>query len=108
MFILFISIITSSSSSSSSGSSSSSSIRSSISQGITPAIDRQFSIAAIYTYTPLIQNTLYIVLIRHCKHLLVVVYKLLSRTMASLRASAVNFYHDMINDKELLLLLIYI
>ena len=36
------------------------------------------STANIYTYTPIVQNTLYIVLLRHCKHLLAVVYRLLS------------------------------
>ena len=39
------------------------------------------STANINTYTPIIQNTLYIILIRHCKHLLVVVYTSLSRNM---------------------------
>ena len=38
--------------------------------------------ANIYTYTPIIQNTVYIILIRRCKHLLVVVYKFLSCTLA--------------------------
>ena len=37
------------------------------------------STAKIYTYTPIISSTVYIILIRHCKYLLVVVYKLLSR-----------------------------
>ena len=37
------------------------------------------STANIYTSTPTIQNTLYIILIGHCKHLLVVVYRSLSR-----------------------------
>ena len=32
-------------------------------------------------------NTVYIILIRHCDHLLVVVYKLLSRTMVPLARS---------------------
>ena len=40
------------------------------------------STAKMYTYTPIILNTVYIFLIRHCKHLLVVVYKFLSRTYA--------------------------
>ena len=34
-----------------------------------------YSTANIYTYTPISLNTAYIILIRHCKHLLVVVYK---------------------------------
>ena len=34
----------------------------------------------MYTYTPINYNTVYIVLIRHCKHLLVVVYESLSCT----------------------------
>ena len=37
------------------------------------------STANIHTYTPIVQNTVYIILSRHCNHLLVVVYKLLSR-----------------------------
>ena len=37
-----------------------------------------YSTADIYTYTPIIYNTVYIILIRHCKHLLVVVYKNMS------------------------------
>ena len=37
------------------------------------------STANIHTYTPISYNTVYISLIRHCKHLLVVVYKSLSR-----------------------------
>ena len=41
----------------------------------------------IYTYTPIIQSTVYIVLIRHCKRLLVVVYKSLSRTQDSADAA---------------------
>ena len=36
------------------------------------------STANIHTYTPHIYNTVYINLIRHCKHLLVVVYIFLS------------------------------
>ena len=37
-----------------------------------------YSTANIYTYTPIIYDTVYMILIRHCKHLLVVVYKILS------------------------------
>ena len=37
------------------------------------------STAKIYTYTPIVQNTIYIILSRHCRHLLVVLYKSLSR-----------------------------
>ena len=32
----------------------------------------------IYTYAPIIQNTIYLILIRRCKDLLVVVYKFMS------------------------------
>ena len=35
--------------------------------------------ANIYTYTPIIKNTVYIMFIRHCKRLLVAVHKSLSR-----------------------------
>ena len=39
------------------------------------------STAKTYTYTTFVQNAVYIVLIRHCKHLLAVVYKFLSCMM---------------------------
>ena len=39
------------------------------------------STANIYTYTPIIYNTVYIILIRRCKHLSVVVCKFLSRSI---------------------------
>ena len=45
------------------------------------------STADIYTYTPIIKNTVYIVLSRHCKHLLVVVYKFLSDIQVSVALS---------------------
>ena len=41
------------------------------------------STANIYTYTPIIQNTVYITLGRQCKHLLVVVHNILSRIPAA-------------------------
>ena len=37
------------------------------------------STANIYTYPPINYNTVYIMLCRHCKYLLVVVYKFMSR-----------------------------
>ena len=42
------------------------------------------STANIYTYTPIIYNTAYIILIRHCKYLLVVVYNFLTRITLTL------------------------
>ena len=48
------------------------------------------STANVYTYTPIMYNTLYIISIRHCKHLLVVVYKPLSRIMH--RCHAIQVY----------------
>ena len=39
------------------------------------------STANIHTYTPSIYNTVYIITIRHCKHLSVVVYKFISCNM---------------------------
>ena len=39
--------------------------------------NNEYSTANIYTYTPIMCNTVYIILRRHCEHLLVVVYKLL-------------------------------
>ena len=50
--------------------------------------------AKIYTYTPIIWNTVYIILIRHCKHLLVVVYKSLSRMKALLRHGEIHGARD--------------
>ena len=41
------------------------------------------STANIYTYTPIVYNTIYISLTRRCKHFLGVVYKLLSRIEAA-------------------------
>ena len=43
----------------------------------------RMSTANVYTYTLSIYNTVYIISIRHCKHLLVVVYKCLSCTSAT-------------------------
>ena len=40
------------------------------------------STADSYTRTPMIQSTLYVTSIRHCKHLLVVVYEFLSCSIA--------------------------
>ena len=36
------------------------------------------STANAYTYTPIVWNAVYITVVRHCKHLLVVVYKFMS------------------------------
>ena len=47
---------------------------------------QKHSTANIYTYTPIICATVYMVSIRHCKRLLVVVYKFLSRKHASPRS----------------------
>ena len=43
--------------------------------------DLTISTANVYTYTPIVYDTVYIILIRHCKHLLVVVYKSWSCTI---------------------------
>ena len=44
---------------------------------------RYDSTANIYTYTLIVNNTVYIILIRHCKHFLVVVYQFLSCNIMS-------------------------